>query len=217
MKFTTLSKARMLAATAMALSLVTSTITAADTVVTFQQDLFKATLKGKQKLQVNKPGVEAACIAISLAQNVLLPIPGPSDPPTDTLASQPVVLFPATAGVKLVNESLLIESGIGDELCADPNFGDDGKTPLLQHLKHFIALGGDVVVCPLCWNSRGYNKPVIAGTQLGNEPYPDGNLVSAGVDDCPVADFCLNVGEVSIGNGYTIGAKFKNAARIIDF
>ena len=124
-------------------------------------------------------------------------------------------MFPALAGVKLANERLLLESGVGAEACLDPDenslgyfsedFGidvPDDYTLLIDVVRDFLSppqplppeppiANGRMVVCPLCWNSRGYDP----------ETFPTGDLLEG----------------AEIGTPTTVGPLFLQALKVVDF
>jgi hypothetical protein len=80
-------------------------------------------------------------------------------------------MFPAVAGVKLANERFLIDSKAGAEACFDPDADSagyhsvdfdiavpDDYTLLIDLVRQFLDVDGQMVVCPLCWISRGYPR-----------------------------------------------------------
>ena len=182
-----------------------------DVVTTFQQDLLaqpphgfatppRGSGQGPQGYALpmaDEAGVEAACIAISLSRILVK-------------SEQAVTLFPSIAGVKLANETLLDETGVGEELCMNPFYTPDGsnpveppEVPLKQHLKLFVAEGGNILVCPLCWNSRGYT---------------DEDLITVDdMEECtdpPLGEEC---GAIAVGSSSTVAPTFINAGKSIDF
>jgi hypothetical protein len=156
-------------------------------VITFQQELRPTTPSNiRMKHFLSPDAIEKACIAVSLGTQLVMS--GGAD----------VTLFPATAGVWLANETLMIESGAADELCFTPMPQDPKHyTPLLDHVRNFVAAGGDIVVCPLCWITR-YGPPDDQGY------HPD--LV------VPLDD---NGGTISIATG--VVDLFLDAEKSIDF
>jgi hypothetical protein len=115
-------------------------------VITYQQELFHRTILNRLlKRFPDEDAIEKACIAISLGLQLLLV----------TEETPHVTLFPATAGVWLANETLMDNTGVAEALCSTPTQEEpEAKTPLLEHLKNFIAFGGDVCVCPICYLDR---------------------------------------------------------------
>lgn len=141
-------------------------------VITFKQDLKVATPGGRNLPIIDQAAVEAACVATALARNLQM---------AATVSGQTVAMFPALAGVKLANEALLIDSKAGAEACFDPDedgvgyqssdFGimvPDDYTLLIDLVRQFIAAEGRMLVCPLCWVSRGYPQTdLIPGAEIG--------------------------------------------------
>ncbi|NCC28958.1 MAG: hypothetical protein EOM22_12655 [Gammaproteobacteria bacterium] len=141
-------------------------------VVTFKQDLVVATPSGRNLPIIDSAAVEAACIATTLARNLQT---------AADASGQHVGMFPALAGVKLVNKTFLIGSRAGAQRCFDPDpdtegyqstdFGisvPDDYTLLIDLVRQFLDVGGRVVVCPLCWISRGYSETdLLDGAEIG--------------------------------------------------
>lgn len=141
-------------------------------IVTFKQDLFLATASGKNLPVTDKAAVEAACVATALARNLQIHA---------GQTGQSVAMFPALAGVKLANERLLLRSKAGAETCYDPDMDTVGyKSPdfriavaddytlLIDLVRQFLAAEGRMVVCPLCWTSRGYPEDdLFEGAEIG--------------------------------------------------
>jgi predicted peroxiredoxin len=141
-------------------------------VITFKQDLVVATPQGRNLPIIDSAAVEAACIAAALARNLQMAAEG---------TGQQVGMFPALAGVKLVNKTFLIQSRAGAQRCFDPDpdtlgyestdFGvsvPDDYTLLIDLVTQFLDVGGRVVVCPLCWISRGYSETdLLDGAEIG--------------------------------------------------
>ena len=161
--------------------------------ITYKQDLSEANPRGKNLPIPSESGIEAACVATALARNLQM---------ASATSGQTVAMFPALAGVKLANERLLLQSRLGAQLCFDPGhegyFSDDfgfdvpdDYTLLIDLVRQFLAAEGRIVVCPLCWYSRGYDVA----------DYPDGDLFP----------------EAEIGTPATIGPLFLQAQKAIDF
>lgn len=175
-------------------------------VITYKQDLFEENRIGKNLAIPSRAGVEAACVATVLARNLQL---------ASGMSGQEVAMFPALAGVKLANERLLLESGVGAEPCLDPDedavgyFSDDfgidvpdDFTLLIDVVRVFLSppqppvpappiADGRMVVCPLCWNSRGYDAAT----------FPIGDLFEG----------------AEIGTSSTVGPLFLEAQKVVDF
>ncbi|MFB1487633.1 MULTISPECIES: DsrE family protein [unclassified Thiocapsa] len=141
-------------------------------VVTFKQDLVVATPRGRNLPIIDSAAVEAACIATTLARNLQT---------AAEATGQHVGMFPALAGVKLVNKTFLINSRAGAQPCFDPDPDTEGYesidlgisvpddyTLLIDLVTQFLDVGGRVVVCPLCWLSRGYSETdLLDGAEIG--------------------------------------------------
>jgi hypothetical protein len=104
--------------------------------------------------------------------------------------------------VKLANERLLLESGLGAQLCFDPGhvgyFSDDFSfevpddyTLLIDLVREFLNADGRMLICPLCWYGRAYD----------DAPYPVGDRFS----------------EAEVGTPETVGPLFVQAQKVIDF
>ncbi|MCG6896814.1 MAG: hypothetical protein LJE61_14755 [Thiocapsa sp.] len=165
-------------------------------VVTFKQDLLVPAPRGRNRAVIDSAAVEAACVATALARNLQMAAES---------SGQSVAMFPALAGVKLANEPLLIRSKAGAEACFDPDEDSEGYespdfnisvpddyTLLLDLVRQFLDVGGRMVVCPLCWVSRGYPPcALIEGSGTG--------------------------ATAEIGTPETVGPLFLNAQKVIDF
>jgi len=128
-------------------------------VVSYKQDLFATNPHGKNLPIVDEAALEAACVAMALAHNMQAAYKAGQAP-------HPVAVFPSLGGVKLANERLLIETGLDQEECpigkdmADPDYPE---VPLMykalgELVRDFIGNDGQLVICPLCWNNRGYDN-----------------------------------------------------------
>ena len=169
-----------------------------DVVITFQRDLFSQPPHGvgqpaqaKALTMPDEGSVEAACIAVSLGRILVK-------------SGQAATLFPSIAGVKLANETLLDETDLGAEECMNPFYHPDKNptadplVPLKEHLKLFVEEGGNILVCPLCWNSREYTED---------------DLIEVQVLSCPLDPGCA----IAVGNSETVAPTFINAEKSIDF
>ena len=103
---------------------------------------------------------EPACVAIQIGMNLLMDdlndeddvsVPGGEVTPVDT-----VILFATLDGVELLVPGNLNPNPDpdNDQLCLTKG----GYKPLAGLLKKFVkVMGGEVIVCPLCWGERGYS------------------------------------------------------------
>jgi sulfur relay (sulfurtransferase) complex TusBCD TusD component (DsrE family) len=109
----------------------------------------------KQDLFTEK-GYEAACISLQLG--IMLAKQGAT-----------VTLFPSLDGVAIANALQLayvdvFAEEIGEWQCTTSN----GPAPLGNIVTSFVAEGGSMLVCPLCWNSRyGENAVLVEGASVG--------------------------------------------------
>lgn len=103
---------------------------------------------------------EAACVALQIGQNLMMPIGGRS--------AEKVTLFPTLDGVEIVSDWMLPVGTKGKHKrnkyprhleCRTPN----GHAPLAEVLKAFWEMGGEIVVCPLCWGERYPDEEPIYG------------------------------------------------------
>lgn len=94
---------------------------------------------------------EPACVALQIGMNLLMDDLNGEDPGGKVTPADSVTLFATLDGVELVYE----ENDFSSPDCLTPG----GYAPLSGLLKKFVEqLGGEVVVCPLCWNVRGYGE-----------------------------------------------------------
>lgn len=92
---------------------------------------------------------EPACVALQIAMNLLMDDLNGTEPGGKVDPADSVTLFVTLDGVELVAP----ESDFSTTSCLTP----DGPRPLSGLLSKFVTqLGGEVVVCPLCWSDRGY-------------------------------------------------------------
>jgi len=111
---------------------------------------------------------EPACVALQIGINLLMDnVPGQAGSVPVTPADE-VILFPTLNGVEIVNPANGVPLPPDD-----PDFDPDAplnrlvcNTPagpatrsLNQLLGGFVALGGQVVSCPLCAEARGIDDP----------------------------------------------------------
>jgi hypothetical protein len=142
-------------------------------VISYKQDLVVATTNPRQKRPtLDSAAVEAACVATALARNLQMAAAN---------SGQAVAMFPALGGVKLANERFLIKSKAGAQACFDPDEDTvgydsvdfniavpDDYTLLIDLVRQFLQADGRMVVCPLCWMSRGYPATdLIDGAEVG--------------------------------------------------
>ncbi len=140
--------------------------------------------------EVDEAGTETACVAIQIGMNLLMP--ELQDCQGNTVAdmspsADEVKLFLTLEGVRVVGPDIFEADPL--PMCTTPC----GPKPLTGLLNAFASMpGSDVVVCPLCWNTRyGPCDP----------------------DDPETT--CPNVGEVAGGVG--IHDLFLYADKVIDF
>lgn len=101
---------------------------------------------------------EPACIALQIGMNLLMdtvPVNGNYIP---VIRVDKVTLFPTIGGVELINPDNQINKRKKPKLDCDTPAGENTAS-LAQLLLGFVQLGGDVVVCPLCADSRGITEP----------------------------------------------------------
>lgn len=101
---------------------------------------------------------EPSCVALQIGINLLLTeVPVGTGSVAVTPADR-VVLFPTVDGVELVNPDSPINKRPKPKLvCTTP--AGEKTAPLAGLLKNFVDLGGEVLICPLCANSRGITDP----------------------------------------------------------
>jgi hypothetical protein len=146
-------------------------------VVTYKQDLFSTNPHGKSLPIINDAAVEAACVAMAVAHNLQMGYAYQMQLPPGVAAWQPVAVFPSLGGVKLANERLLTETGLADVECP---YSATASKSLAQMIRDFISAGGRLVICPLCWTSRGYDaSDAFDGAELDQSAVP-GLFLSAG-------------------------------------
>ena len=102
---------------------------------------------------------EPACVALQIGMNLLMSPAGA--PPADD-----VTLFLTIGGVELVNPHNSIYNRNKPKIvCTTP---DGVKTASLQDLlTGFEGLGGNVMICPLCADSRGITDTVTGDRGTG--------------------------------------------------
>jgi hypothetical protein len=101
---------------------------------------------------------EPSCVALQIGINLLLSeVPVGKDFVPVTPADR-VVLFPTVDGVELVNPDNQINKRKKPKLVCDTSNGEN-KASLAGLLQNFVNLGGEVLICPLCANSRGITDP----------------------------------------------------------
>jgi len=107
---------------------------------------------------------EAACVALQIGQNLMMDI---GDGPAEQ-----VTLFPTLDGVEIVSDKMLPAEVLPNGRiktypphldCLTPN----GYVPLPEVLRAYWEMGGDIVVCPLCWTTRHEGETPIYGV-VGN-------------------------------------------------
>jgi hypothetical protein len=101
---------------------------------------------------------EPSCVALQIGINLLLtevPVGGSLVPVTP---ADRVVLFPTVDGVELVNPDNQINKRKKPKLVCDTPNGENTAS-LVGLLQNFVDLGGEVLICPLCANSRGITDP----------------------------------------------------------
>ncbi len=139
-------------------------------VITFKQDLFSANPHGRKLPIVNRAAVEAACVAMAIAHNFQMGYQYGMDLPPGVKAWQPVAVFPSLGGVTLANEQLLVDSGLAEEECP---YAENASKPLAQMIRDYMDAGGRLVICPLCWYSRGYDpNDAFEGAELEQSAVP---------------------------------------------
>ena len=100
---------------------------------------------------------EPACVALQIGMNLLMSDLN-NDEIDDVVPADDVTLFLTTGGVELVNPHNSIYNRTKPKpVCTTPA-GD--KTASLQALlQGFKMRGGNIMICPLCANSRGITDP----------------------------------------------------------
>ncbi|MGI9318422.1 MAG: DsrE family protein [bacterium] len=95
---------------------------------------------------------EPACVALQIGINLLMDLNG------TVLPADKVILFPTIDGVELINPDNQINKRKKPKLDCDTPAGESTAS-LSQLLETFVELDGEVVICPLCANSRGITDP----------------------------------------------------------
>ena len=121
---------------------------------------FEPSVDGQENIVISlssDPTVDAepACVALQIGMNLLMDnISGTAVTPADR-----VVLFATLDGVYLVAPD--------SDLTAQQCLTAGGPKRLSGILSQFVGLGGEVVVCPLCWSERGYGGPTPTAPTVG--------------------------------------------------
>ncbi len=145
---------------------------------------------GEVSWQADEAGTEAACVAIQIGMNLLMSELKGCDGSflaDMSPAAGEVKLFLTLDGVRLDGPDIL--DAVDTPMCTTPC----GQVPLTGLLNAFASMpGSDVIVCPLCWNTR-------YGPCDREDP----------------ESTCPNVGDVAGGVG--IHDLFLYADKVIDF
>jgi len=132
---------------------------------------------------------EAACVALQIGINLMMDdVNGPE--PGAVVPADAVTLFLTLDGVNVVGP----DSSIEDMVCFTPKGPDTASIRGL--LGNFWMMGGDIVVCPLCWAAR----------------YPDAEPTLPQI----MVDELVDPSSL-IGNGTDIHDVFLYADKVIDF
>ena len=124
--------------------------------------------------EVDEAATEAACIAVQIAKNLAASKVKEGDGTVvEVTPADEVSLFLTLGGVRIVGTEIPYEPMCEDAANEDPGVPCDGtmdgvpncgSRSLIGHLDDFVnKLGGEVVVCPLCWFSRyemGVDEPI---------------------------------------------------------
>ena len=105
---------------------------------------------------------EPACVALQIGMNLMMDDLNGEDEGGKVIPADSVTLFATIDGVELVYEGNVFDS----EDCLTPN----GYKSLDTLLAGFVKLGGEIKICPLCWNARGY---------AGSDPKFDAEVANA--------------------------------------
>ena len=103
---------------------------------------------------------EPSCVAIQIGMNLLMdtvPVNGNNIP---VIKAERVILFPTIDGVELINPDNRINKPKNPKLVCDTP-GGENTASLSQLLNGFVGLGGEIVICPLCADSRGIDEPTL--------------------------------------------------------
>ena len=110
---------------------------------------------------------EPSCIALQIGMNLLMdtvPVDGNNIP---VIKTDRVILFPTIDGVELVNPDNRINRPKNPKPVCDTPAGEN--TASLSQLMHgFVGLGGEIVICPLCAESRGITEENKTMGKMGN-------------------------------------------------
>jgi len=94
---------------------------------------------------------EPACVALQIGMNLLMDDLNGANDGGEVIPADRVILFATLDGVELVAPDNNFSKKKYN--CLTP----DGEKPLSGLLSKFVeVMGGEVVVCPLCWAERGY-------------------------------------------------------------
>jgi hypothetical protein len=104
---------------------------------------------------------EPACVGVQIGINLLLADVNGDAPGGKVTPAARVTLFPTLDGVDAVHSSMVINT---EEMCTTPT----GPDTLFNVISQFVDLGGKILVCPLCWNSRYLGEMPIFGAEIGN-------------------------------------------------
>ncbi|MGD8854417.1 MAG: DsrE family protein [Gammaproteobacteria bacterium] len=110
---------------------------------------------------------EPSCVALQIGINLLLATVPVGERPVSVTPADRVVLFPTVDGVELVNPNNQINKRKRPKLVCDTPNGENTAS-LAGLLQNFVNLGGEVLICPLCANSRGITDPT-QGTNANAE------------------------------------------------
>ena len=114
---------------------------------------FEPSVDGQEDIVISlssdpREDAEPACVALQIGMNLLMnDLNGPAAGGEVTPADR-VVLFATLDGVYLVAP----DSDLTQQQCRTAG----NPASLAAILNQFVGLGGEVVVCPLCWIERGY-------------------------------------------------------------
>ncbi len=101
---------------------------------------------------------EPSCVALQIGINLLLQAVPVGESLVPVIPADRVVLFPTIDGVELVNPDNQINKRKKPKLVCDTPSGENTAS-LAGLLQNFVNLGGEVLICPLCANSRGITAP----------------------------------------------------------
>ena len=110
---------------------------------------------------------EPSCVGVQIATNLLLDDVNGPDPGGEVTPAESVTLFVTLQGVDAVSprmDGLTEETAPVELFCTTPQ----GDKLLPDLIAGFVARGGKILVCPLCWMSRYPGAEPLFGAEVGN-------------------------------------------------